>query len=476
MADNGESRNESEPQTMVEVNEEQHAEPVQDTEQGNRQEEKQQQGAEGGDGGEEPAAKKPRLSSAPKFAPKELQAQGPTPTKAQPRWGNQTNVMPPPRHGMGRWPVPMQQQQQQAGQQVPKGSQLTVAEIATDKLTKLARRNWSNEARAQDKPPEFKPKLVQSIYRTELGGGSSRGPSLRRVMMLEVSQYLENYLWPNFDPETASFEHVMSILLMINEKFREGIPAWTCFHTREDAFPGFFRRVVSLKDGREEAMRMHERTAYVLFMIRAFQSLEDEMVRGQVLRVVSLPLWHSLSPGRLQLELHAHEALAKHWKAAAKKEAKAAAKKAKAGDKGGGEGAGGGGYVPVPQRPEVRFLPQLLEEFLAVMDKVVVPPVAEGCSPSLDRGALLYCERFLEFLIDLLSQLPTRRFVRTLLDDRALLVKCRMSKLFKYSPPPPGAAAAAEAAAKAAKAAAAAAAKAARAAARAGEQQGEGGD
>ena len=30
------------------------------------------------------------------------------------------------------------------------------------------------------------------------------------------------------------------------------------------------------------------------------------MVRGQVLRLVSLPLWQALSSGRLQLELHAH--------------------------------------------------------------------------------------------------------------------------------------------------------------------------
>lgn len=41
---------------------------------------------------------------------------------------------------------------------------------------------------------------------------------LQRVMILEVSQYLENYLWPNFDPETTSFEHVMSMILLTNEK------------------------------------------------------------------------------------------------------------------------------------------------------------------------------------------------------------------------------------------------------------------
>jgi hypothetical protein len=52
-------------------------------------------------------------------------------------------------------------------------------------------------------------------------------------MLLEISQYLENYLWPHFDAATASFEHVMSMVMMINEKFREGVPGWTCFHTNE---------------------------------------------------------------------------------------------------------------------------------------------------------------------------------------------------------------------------------------------------
>lgn len=36
----------------------------------------------------------------------------------------------------------------------------------------------------------------------------------------------------------------------------------------------------------------------------------------------------------------------------------------------------------------------------------------------VDQPALRFCERFLELLIDLLSQLPTRRFLHTLLDER----------------------------------------------------------
>lgn len=46
------------------------------------------------------------------------------------------------------------------------------------------------------------------------------------------------------------------------------------------------------------------------------------MVRAQVLRLVSLPLWQALSPGRLQLELHGLPQLGKHWKHLLKKEAK----------------------------------------------------------------------------------------------------------------------------------------------------------
>lgn len=70
--------------------------------------------------------------------------------------------------------------------------------------------------------------------------------------------------------------------------------------------------------------------------------------------------------------------------------------------------------------------------------QTVVPsaePAAENGAASegrLDRQRLLYCERFVELLIDLLSQLPTRRFVRTLLEDRAILVKARLSPLFSH--------------------------------------------
>lgn len=45
-------------------------------------------------------------------------------------------------------------------------------------------------------------------------------------MMLEFSQYLENYLWPNYETDKSSHAHLMSIVVMLNEKFRERVPVW----------------------------------------------------------------------------------------------------------------------------------------------------------------------------------------------------------------------------------------------------------
>ena len=50
--------------------------------------------------------------------------------------------------------------------------------------------------------------------------------AVRRVMLLEFSQYLENYLWPNYNPRLATHAHLMSVVVTVNEKFRERVPAW----------------------------------------------------------------------------------------------------------------------------------------------------------------------------------------------------------------------------------------------------------
>lgn len=125
------------------------------------------------------------------------------------------------RHRVAEYPLaepkPVEWSQKSGGGGLP--NNITVSEIQRDRLTKIAESNW---LKGSEKKKEFDGELVKKIYETELlvkeGQGNNKPVPLQRVMILEVSQYLENYLWVNFDPETASFEHVMSIIIMVNEK------------------------------------------------------------------------------------------------------------------------------------------------------------------------------------------------------------------------------------------------------------------
>lgn len=110
------------------------------------------------------------------------------------------------------------------------GGALTMSDISQDALTRLADETWSLRAKSTGAAPAFDPALVARIYSEELGGGSS-APFPRRVALLELSQYLENYLCPSFDAAVSTTEHVLSIVLMVNEKFKEGLPPWNTFDT-----------------------------------------------------------------------------------------------------------------------------------------------------------------------------------------------------------------------------------------------------
>jgi intron-binding protein aquarius len=295
----------------------------------------------------------------------------------------------------------------------PRGGALTMADISKDELTQLAETTWSSTALQAAIPPAFKPALVEQIYKNELGGGTQE-PAPRRVGLLELSQYLENYLWRGYEADKASVPHLLSIVLMVNEKYKEGFPAWDCFTARPEDFTSFFNSLLTLPS--RHTLSHFERLAYLNFVSNSFQSLENELVRGRVLRLVGLPMWHALSRGRLQLELHEHPQLAKHWKHMAKKDAKKAQ-------------VAGVGYIPTSESIEATFLPSLLTDFLEHLSSAV-----NTSSNTVDTAAVRYCERFIAFLSSLLSQLPTRRFVHAVVEDKAILVKCHLSALQKRQP------------------------------------------
>ena len=312
----------------------------------------------------------------------------------------------------------------------------TIADILADPLTALAARTWGGAA-----PGAFDAPLVARVYRDELAGGAAAA----RVTILELSSYLERYLWPHFEAGSASHAHVMSIVALVNEKARSRVPVWDFMGpagepATADKFGGLFARVLRARG--DAAFGAPARLAVVQFLItvyarararmaiciprmgrigrvriavRRYASLEHGGVRASAMRVASLPMWRAVAPARVERALARHPQLrGKYGKLAAGARA--------------GGGGGAGGIAALDRALEEGYLASLIDEFLGVVHALPVAPAEEE---------MRYVCRFTELLVDLLSALPTRRFTRLLVEDRHVVARCRISRA--AAPPADGA-------------------------------------
>ncbi|CAG8741708.1 11114_t:CDS:2, partial [Acaulospora morrowiae] len=252
----------------------------------------------------------------------------------------------------------------------------TLLEIQKDSISEIARKCW------QAKDPASRiwdPKIVENIYRQEL---EKNRFETKKLMLLEFSQYLEKYLWPNFNGDDDSLEHVLSIVLMVNEKFRERVAAWDSFVNLPDQFPKFFMRVLHLSIS--DALTLQVRKFILVFLIHAFQSLENPLLRKECIILVSLVTWHCFGSKSLrEQEFTSNKNLKKQWKAFEKRYKNA----------------------DEVHKEQLRFQRTWISNYMKGFVEVLysMPEVGD-----VDQDKVAYCERFLEFLIDLEAQLPTR--------------------------------------------------------------------
>eukprot|EP01032_Pedospumella_encystans_P000725 gene725-838_t len=228
---------------------------------------------------------------------------------------------------------------------------------------------------------------------------------------------------------------------MINEKYKNGISALEDLAKDSEKVTIFFESVVDMYlqktfplDGLLDQ--------YLLFLINTFRSLENSTIRQNALRYLSLPIWESLSQSRLSVELSSSESLATHWQGylahkkdllkAAQKTVATPAKKAPVASAAKTTSAGKRKRKDEPvEEPasaaettssdsaaastssdaelasltrDSTFFPTLLQSFLTL--------VCTDTGADLPAATVRYLERFAELLIDLLSQLPTRRFLK----------------------------------------------------------------
>ncbi|KAK3906483.1 hypothetical protein C8A05DRAFT_40677 [Staphylotrichum tortipilum] len=261
----------------------------------------------------------------------------------------------------------------------------------------LARQHW---LRAPTHTTKAKVKVKNDVLKREIWDALEKENFPHKsLLVLEELQTLESYLWPGYGEDSSNY-HVLLIVLIVNVKRRERLGTWDIFANRPADFSDLFRRALSMT--LDASLSWTIRSHVLQFIINAFQGLDCAIVRKECAPLVSISTWHNMStePKRDAI-LDANPHLKKAWRASIKRYDSADdATKARL-------------------RFERSWLYTLVLDFLTLLYGTNVKP-----------EHVLYCERFVELLTDLQSQLPTRRYVNTLLQDLHLIPALTLSPIF----------------------------------------------
>ncbi|KIW08100.1 uncharacterized protein PV09_01038 [Verruconis gallopava] len=298
-----------------------------------------------------------------------------------------------PAHRNGTVPIMTAQSTTEAA---PLHTRPTVADLHGDNhFAKLAHKIWLNNKKSS----KVNAKLVkEEMWDVLEEGGFAYGD----LLILETLQALEKYLWPGYS-EAASNYHVLLLAILVNVKRRERLPSWIIFEDRPADFSSFFRRALSMTVDLSISLKI--RTHLLCFVIGAFESLDSGLVRKECAPLVGIAIWQHLhNDAAREDKFNSHVMLRKMWRSASKR------------------------YDTADDETKARihfersWLYTLLMDFLDRLYEV------QGGEARQENVA--YGERFLELLIDLESQLPTRRFVNSLLQDLNLLPAIALSPMY----------------------------------------------
>ncbi|KAE8832277.1 hypothetical protein PTNB85_06669 [Pyrenophora teres f. teres] len=272
----------------------------------------------------------------------------------------------------------------------------TVADLhGENHFAQVARKNWL----AAKKTPKVRPDVVKKELWDELEKVDFAYSSL---LILENLQLLERYLWPGFTEDASNYHHLL-LALMVNVKRRENLSSWDHFASKPAEFSSFFRRILSMTVDPSQPSKI--RTQLISFVIGAFQSLDSGLVRKECAPLVGISIWQNLHSDAVREQyFEEHSMLRKAWRAASKR--------FDAGDD----------ALQARLRFERSWIYTLLLDFI---DRLY-----NSSSREEMRDNISYCERFMELLVDLQSQLPTRRYVNTLLQDLNMLPAIRLSPMY----------------------------------------------
>ncbi|KAK9239928.1 P-loop containing nucleoside triphosphate hydrolase protein [Lipomyces kononenkoae] len=271
----------------------------------------------------------------------------------------------------------------------------TVAEIYDSNFANAAHANWLAD---QEQPVEGASEVISGLF-SQL---EKEGFNAHNLLILDHLLCLEKFLWPCWTSE-AKDDHTIFIAIAAVVKQRDHVMDWNLFSNNEELFSNFFQRVLTVSSTNTTPLQI--RTYLISFIDAAFQSLDSSLIRRMCAPLVSISVWNFLHSSSTRDDLlNSNSSLKKSWRLATKK------------------------FDAADDVRKVRLRIERGWLYSIVLDLVRLLYV-EGTDTT--APVIIYAERVLELLIDIISQLPTRRFSNTLLKDLNLSIAIRLSPAYK---------------------------------------------
>lgn len=237
---------------------------------------------------------------------------------------------------------------------------------------------------------------------------------------------------PNFKDQLKN--HSLKLVVKAVRLFHDKIDAWHYMRSTHLGFAPLFRALIrlSLSEDSEFGLTHEDRYNLLTFFNHAFNSIEVDFVHDQIKRYLPMSIWINLSETRRNLELSKlSRRIQLAWTKLEEQDKKMDAKL-------------------LEQRMfERRFVYNYLQQFFRILKSAVTRTTAmeiddaeeqenhknNGTVTKVDTEVALYCQRFIEFVIDLESQLPLRRFFHALMDYSHFIEQCQLSELARNKSP-----------------------------------------
>jgi len=213
----------------------------------------------------------------------------------------------------------------------------------------------------------------------------------------------------------------LRIISKANRSFQDKVDAWQYVRPFKAYFANLFQAAIrlALSEQPEFGLTMTDRYQLLTFFNHAFNSIEVDFVNEQVRKYLPLSIWVNLSASRREAELaKLSSKIRAAWKKLLEKDEKLDTD------------------ALMFRMFERKFLFKYIKQFISMLPDALIPENHhEETKYELNREVVLYCQRFLEFLIDIESQLPLRRFFHAIIDYTHLVVRCQQSGLARHKSP-----------------------------------------